>query len=82
MEFIYSARKIVHSEEYIQVHLKIQKSKVPNKQKKGKNKPENNPTMIYSGNKQVSTIYERGLGFAWGTAVALLHRLGKQVLSL
>ncbi len=48
VEFIYSARKIVHSEEYI----------------KRENKPESNPTMICSGNKQVSTIYERGLGFA------------------
>ncbi len=48
VEFIYSARKIVHSEEYI----------------KRENKPESIPTMICSGNKQVSTIYERGLGFA------------------
>ncbi len=49
VEFIYSARKIVHSEEYI---------------KKRKINLKGNPTMICSGKKQVSTTYERGLGFA------------------
>ncbi len=39
-------------------------STVKNIYKKGKINLKSNPTMICSGNKQVSTTYERGLGFA------------------
>lgn len=78
MEFVYSSRKFIHSEEYLQVHTKITKIQSTKETTKRENKPENNPTMIYTGNKQVSTIYSKGLGFARGTMVALLHRLGKQ----
>ncbi len=63
VEFIYSARKIVHSEGYILVHTKMTKIQSTKETTKGENKPENNPTTIYSGNKQVSTIYEGVLEF-------------------
>ncbi len=75
-KIIYSARKIVHSKEYIQLHPKIKK--IPKNQQKKKK----TTTLIYSGNKQLSTIYKGVLGFACGTTAALLHRLGKQAPSL
>ncbi len=50
----------VHSEGYIQVHTKMTKIQSTKERTKGKNKPEHNPTMIYPGNKQVSTMHRLG----------------------
>lgn len=62
VEFIYSARKFVHSEEYIQVRTKMTEIQSTKETTKGLNQQENNLTMLYTGNKQVSTVSERVLG--------------------